>query len=96
LNLIGKYDKVAIKLSQQPERISKAAKQKLYYMEKKNINYVFSNFCKIADVNKCYFRARVNNEELISFEVLYFSSNRDKYIVDLLFIVFFFEQIIYC
>ena len=46
-----------------------------------------TQFCKIVDVNKCHFRIRVNDEELIGPEVSHFSSNRDKYIVGLLFVV---------
>jgi hypothetical protein len=44
-------------------------------------------FCKIVDVNKCHFRIRVNDEELIGPEVPHFSSNGDKYIIGLLFVV---------
>jgi hypothetical protein len=46
-----------------------------------------TQFCKIVDVNKCHFRIRVNDEELIGPEVPHFSSNGDKYIVGLLFVV---------
>ena len=34
-----------------------------------------TQFCKIVDVNKCHFRIRVNDEELIGPEVPHFSSN---------------------
>jgi hypothetical protein len=40
----------------------------------------------IVDENKFHFRVRVNDEELIGLEVPHFSSNGNKYIVDLLFV----------
>jgi hypothetical protein len=47
----------------------------------------YPNFCKITDINKCHFRVRINDEELIGHEVPHFSSVWGQIHIDLLFVV---------